>query len=119
MLWTFAADAVVVIHLLWIVFIIAGASIGRRIVWIKWLHIGSLLFSLAMQLFHWICPLTRLEVWLRRRGNPTAGYAGDFIAHYAERLVYLPAPPQAVLAATIVIVSLSAWAYWPRQPGAH
>ena len=113
MLWNLAADTVVLIHLLWIGFIIAGAWIGRRITWVKRLHIGALIFSLALQVFHWICPLTLLEVWLRQHTNPTAGYAGDFIAYYAERLVYLPAPPEAVLVATIVIVSFSAWMYWP------
>ena len=112
--WTLAADFLVVIHLLWIVFLIGGAMIGRWIVWVKWLHVGALTFSLLLQVFRWICPLTFLEVWLRRRADPSGGYPGDFLAHYAERLVYLPVPPDAVLLATVFIVGLSAWAYWPR-----
>lgn len=115
MWWNFAADAVVVIHLLWIAFIIVGAAVGRRIVWVKWLHLGALLFSVLLQIFHWICPLTFLEVWLRRRADTTAGYPVDFIAHYAERLVYLPAPPEAIFALTIVIVGFSARMYWPQR----
>src|SRR5574341_1842601 len=116
MLWNLAADLVVFIHLLWIVFIIGGAVIGRRTVWVKWLHVGALTFSFLLQGFHWICPLTYLEVWLRRGADPSAGYPGDFLAHYAERLVYLPAPPAAVFCATVLIVGLSLWAYWPRSP---
>ncbi len=111
--WNLAADLVVLIHLLWIAFIIGGAVIGRRIGWVRWLHVGALTFSILLQLFRWICPLTFLEVWLRRQADPTAAYPGDFLAHYAQRLVYLPAPPEAVFFATVVIVSLSAWAYWP------
>ncbi len=113
MLWKLAADIVVVIHLLWILFIIGGALIGRRIVWVKWVHIGALVFSLALQLFGWICPLTYLEVWLRSRHDPSLAYAGDFIAHYAEGLVYLTAPPGIVLGATVIVIGLSTWAYWP------
>jgi len=109
-----AADFVVVIHLLWILFIVFGALIGRLVAWVKWLHVGALTFSICLQLFDWICPLTYLEVWLRQRHDPALGYAGDFFAHYVERLVYLQAPRETVLIATLVVVGLSAWAYRPR-----
>ena len=117
MFWNLAADVVVVIHLFWIAFIIAGGVIARWIRWVKWIHIGSLSFSVLLQIFRWICPLTRLEGWLRQRADPAAGYPGDFIAHYAERLVYLPASPWMVLAATAVIVLIWVWVYWPRSDG--
>ena len=117
MLWNLAADLVIVIHLLWILFLIGGAAIGRRTAWVKWLHVGALVFSLLLQLFQWTCPSTYLEVWLRRQADPRGGYPGDFLAHYAERLVYLPAPPPAVFCATVLIVCLSLWAYWPRSDG--
>ena len=109
-----AADLVVVFHLLWIVFLVFGALIGRHVIWVKWLHLGALTFSVLLQLFHWTCPLTFLEVWLRRRHDPDVGYAGDFLAHYAERLVYLQISPSLVFIATVMIVGLSAWAYRPE-----
>ena len=115
MAWKLAADLIVAIHLLWIVFIICGALIGRHIAWVKWLHIGALVFSVFLQVFHWICPLTYLEVWLRSRHEPTLAYAGDFIAHYAERLVYLRARREAIVAGTVVVLALSLWAYWPQR----
>ena len=114
MLWKLAADVVVVVHLLWIVFIICGALIGRRVVWVKWLHIGSLIFSVLLQVFQWICTLTYLEVWLRGHHDPSLAYTGDFIAHYAEQLVYLTAPRTVLLGATFLVIGLSVWAYWPR-----
>ena len=114
MTWKLAADVVVVLHLLWIAFIIGGALVGRRVRWVKWAHIGALTFSVLLQAFGWICPLTSLEHWLRRRHDPALAYSGDFIAHYAERLVYLEAPRSAVFLVTLLIVGLSAWAYWPR-----
>jgi Protein of Unknown function (DUF2784) len=108
-----AADLVVVVHLAWILFLIFGAFIGRHFPWVKWLHVAALTFSVLLQTFAWTCPLTMLEVRLRE--GTSEGYAGDFIAHYAERLVYLQAPREAVFAATILIVALSAWAYWPAK----
>jgi hypothetical protein len=115
MLWRLAADLVVIGHLIWILFLIGGAMIGRRIRWIRWLHIAALTFSLLLQVFRWICPLTHLEVWLRRQADPSSGYPGDFLAHYAERVVYWSVPPWAVLLATVLIAGLSLWAYWPRS----
>lgn len=114
MFWKIAADVVVVIHLLWIVFIIFGALVGRKYTWVKWLHLGALGFSLLLQVFQGICPLTYLEIWLRHRHDPSLAYAGDFIAHYAEQLVYLRAPREWVLAITVGVVVVTLLAYWPR-----
>ena len=114
MTWKLAADAVLLIHFLWILFILFGALIGRFVAWVKWLHLGALLFSLCLQLFGWVCPLTRLEVWFSRKHDPSLGYAGDFLAHYVEQLVYVRLPPAAILAATVFVAALSIWAYWGR-----
>ncbi len=114
MVWKVAADVVVVVHLLWIAFIIGGALIGRRLAWVMWVHIGALIFSVLLQVFGWICPFTYLEVWLRLQHDPALSYTGAFIAHYAERLVYLRTSREAVLIGTLLVVVLSAWAYWPR-----
>ena len=118
MTWKLAADVVVLIHLLWIVFIIGGALLGRRVRWVKWVHIAALTYSVVLQAFGWICPLTHLENWLRRQHDPSLTYSGDFIAQYANQLVYLQAPRSVIFLITLLIVALSAWAYWPgpRRP---
>ena len=113
MRWTIAADLVVAVHLLWILFLMFGALVGRMVGWVKWLHLGALAFSMALQVFGWICPLTMLEVWLRNHSALDQGYAGDFLAHYAQELVYLAVPAPIVLAATVVIVAASCYAYRP------
>lgn len=110
-----AADLVVVIHLAWILFLILGALVGRYVVWVKWLHIGGLAFSVLLQVFSWYCPLTYLEVWLRARHDPSLSYTGSFIAYYAERLVYLELSRSAVLAGTLGVIVSSSWLYWRQQ----
>ncbi len=109
------ADAVVVTHLGWILFLIFGAIPGRRWRWVRWLHLGGLVFSIALQRFSWICPLTYLEVWLRTLSGSGAYHSG-FIAHYAARVVYAQLPHRQEFAATIIIVIVSLWAYLaPRR----
>ncbi len=111
-----AADAVVVLHLFWIVFLILGAFPGSRWPWVKWTHLASLVFSIALQVFGWICPLTHLEVWLRQLGGAQP-YEGTFIRHYVEQFVYAEIPRAALLAGTLMVVALSLWLYLRPRPG--
>lgn len=108
------ADAVVVLHLLWIVFLILGALPGRRRPWVKWTHLASLAFSMALQVFGWICPLTHLETWLRGRGGAQP-YEGTFIRHYVEQFVYAEIPRSALLAGTLIVIAFSLWVYSAPQ----
>jgi hypothetical protein len=110
-----AADAVVAAHLLWIVFLILGAIPGRRWAWVKWTHLASLAFSIALQVFGWICPLTHLEIWLRRLGGAKP-YEGTFIRHYVEQVVYAEIPRGALFTGTLIVVAASLWIYFrPRS----
>ncbi len=53
-----------------------------------------------------------LEVWLRQRQeDPTQAYPGSFLAHYAERLVYVELPPAAIFLGTVALVLVQAWFY--------
>lgn len=110
-----AADAVVVLHLLWIVFLILGAIPGSRWTWVKWLHLAALAFSIALQTFSWICPLTHLEAWLRTLGGAQP-YEGTFIRHYVEQVVYAEIPRSALFAGTLIVVALSLWLYLRPRP---
>jgi hypothetical protein len=118
MLYGLLADLVVVAHLAWILFLILGALPGYRWAWVKWLHLASLAFSVTLQTFGWICPITHLEVWLRHRAEPGGGYAGTFIRHYVERLVYVPITPAWIFAGTLVVIGITLWVYFgPRRRG--
>lgn len=112
--WSLVADLVVLLHLLWIVFLIFGAIPGARWAWVKWMHLAALAFSVLLQVFGWICPITHLEVWLRRTGGAQP-YEGSFIGHYLERIVYAPLPPYAVLLGTLVVIAVTLWVYFGRR----
>ena len=116
MIYGFFADAVVVLHLFWIVFLIFGAFIGRRKAWVKIVHLGGLGFAFMIQFLGWYCPFTYLEVWLRRMQEPDAGYAGSFIIHYIESIVYIELPQNSILVMTCIVAFCSGWLYL-RKPG--
>ncbi len=115
MFYKLAADFVVLIHFLWIIFLIFGALIGRRYPRVKMLHVGGLGFAVVMQLFGWYCPLTYLEAWLRQRHNPLLIYHGSFIIHYIEKTVYIELPPWIVFVLTLILIAASAYIYLKRK----
>lgn len=104
------ADAVVGIHLAWIVFLVGGAAVGRRVRWVRRLHLLGLGFAIALTAGGWVCPLTHLEGWLRERGGGS-GYSGTFLGYWAERLVYLEVPRWLVLVGAALVAAASAAAY--------
>lgn len=119
MVYGILADATVMVHLLWVLFLIFGAFPGVRWKVVKMIHVFGLALAMFIQAFDWYCPLTDLEVWLRSRQGPSAAYTGSFIAHYAEKLLYLNLPPGLILAGTVVVVVLNAWVYLRRRQKAR
>jgi hypothetical protein len=105
------ADMTVMLHLLWVLFLIGGAFWGRRDRTVMVIHVLGMAFSIVLQFAGWYCPLTHLEFRLRQRHDPGLAYPGSFIAHYAEKFVYLDVPPKLVLALTLLLVMINGWVY--------
>jgi len=81
------ADAVLVLHLAFILFVMLGATL---VVWcprLAWLHLPALAWGIWIEAAHGICPLTPLENSLRRAAG-ASGYPGSFIDHYLMPVVY-------------------------------
>lgn len=105
------ADFVVLIHFLWIIFLISGAFWGRKYRLIKYFHISGLGFAFLIQIFGWYCPLTHLEIWLRSKHEPSLSYTGSFIIHYVEKLVYIELQSWIIFLLTLVIAGVSFFVY--------
>jgi Protein of Unknown function (DUF2784) len=84
-----AADLVVVIHLLFIGFVVGGVFLAWRWPWIVWVHIPAVIYGALVEFAGFTCPLTLLENDLRRRAGQ-AGYHDGFIAHYLVKVIYPP-----------------------------
>jgi len=82
-----AADAILVIHFVFVAFVVAGGALVLRWPKLAWVHLPAVVWAALVELNGWICPLTPLEVSLRKSAGE-AGYAGDFIEHYVVALLY-------------------------------
>lgn len=83
----FVADLIVVIHLMFVLFVVCGGALVFRWPWISLLHIPSVIWAILIEFFGWICPLTPLEQKLRLDAG-IAGYTGSFIEHYVLPILY-------------------------------
>jgi hypothetical protein len=111
------ADATVAFHFAFILFVVGGgALVWRRPAW-AWLHVPAVAWVVWLEFTHAICPLTPLENLLRARAGD-AGYAGGFIEHYLEPVIYpggLTPGIQVILGALVVILNIVVYAFaWRR-----
>ena len=63
------AVAVLVLHALFLLWVVFGALIARSRPVLRWLHILSLVWGILTELTPWPCPLTILENWLEARAG--------------------------------------------------
>lgn len=111
MLFKILADAVVIAHFLWIVFLIFGTIAGRRYRSIKYIHISGLIFAITLQAFDWYCPLTHLEVWLRAHHGMGRVYTGSYITHYLGKIIYIELDRWIIVILTVVLGGINALIY--------
>jgi len=103
-----AADAVVVLHAAYVLFVFFGlvavlAGIVRRWHWVRnpWfrgVHLAAIGVVVAEAWCGITCPLTTLEKHLRQQGGQAA-YAGDFVGRWTHELLFVELPPGALTAA--------------------
>ena len=112
-----AADAVVAVHFLFVVFVGAGGLLVLRWPRLAWLHLPCALWGAAISFGGWICPLTPLENTLRALAGQS-GYGGGFIQHYIVPILYpaaLTRELQFAIGAAVIVVNLVAYAVIIRR----
>ena len=87
MIYRILADAVLVFHFAFVIFVIFGGLLVLRRRAVLFAHLPALLWGVLVELFLWQCPLTPLENWFRQAGGE-AGYEGGFVEHYILILLY-------------------------------
>jgi hypothetical protein len=107
-MYRFFADVLVVVHFLFILFVLAGGILVLRRPRLAILHLPAVIWGAAVELCGWICPLTPLENYFRGLSGST-GYSGDFVEHYLIPLIYpenLTIGTQYILGWMVIIVNL-------------
>jgi hypothetical protein len=82
-----AADALVLIHLAFIIYVVVGGLLALRWPRAAWLHLPAMLWGAYVEFAGSVCPLTPLEQALRERAGGQS-YSGGFIEHYVMPLIY-------------------------------
>jgi hypothetical protein len=87
MFYQFGATAVAITHLAFILFVAFGGLLVLRWHGLAWIHLPAAVWGAVIEIMHWNCPLTNVELWFLRRAGKQ-GYEGGFIAHYLFSLIY-------------------------------
>ncbi len=111
------ADAIVLLHLAFIVFVMLGGLLVLRWPRLAWLHLPAVAWAVLVEWSGWICPLTPLENALRLRAGQQA-YGGDFVQRYVLPVIYpegLTREIQVVLGAVVLALNLAVYATLYRR----
>lgn len=82
-----AADAILILHFAFVLFVALGGLLVLRWPWVAWMHVPAAIWGIGIEFGGWICPLTPLENALRERAGGQA-YQGDFVARYLMPMIY-------------------------------
>lgn len=119
------ADIIVVLHFIWIIFMLLGLFLTiygfyRKEFFDWWLfrtlHLSGILFVGILTLLQRFCPLTILENLSRARYEPENTYLGSFIVHYIENLVYPDVNQTLLRICTVLVATFILVIYIIRPP---
>lgn len=106
-LYFWLSNLIIVIHFLFILFVLLGGLLVLRWPWWRWLHLPAITWGFLVELNGWLCPLTPWENRLRQLSGRNV-YEGDFIGEYLIPLIYpaeLTREMQYMFAALVIVIN--------------
>ena len=104
------AVTVLLLHALFILWVIFGALLARSRPLLRWLHVASLVWGILTEVLPWPCPLTLLENWCETRAG-VEPYQGGFLLHYLDKLVYPEISTTVLTVAGVLVCALNLMFY--------
>ncbi len=117
MLYRVLADAVLLVHLGFILFVVFGALLVLRWPRLLPVHLAAAAWGIGIELLGAICPLTHVENRMRQLAGES-GFSGGFVDHYLLPLIYpgeMTRGLQYGLAAGVLIVNVVLYAWILRR----
>ena len=102
------ANLTLIIHLIFILFVIFGGLLFFIFPKIIYIHLPALLWGIYIELTNSFCPLTNLENWFLHQGGLTT-YSNDFINNYLFPIIYpegLTTDIQIYLGIILIIINI-------------
>lgn len=124
MFYLLAADAILLLHVLFVVFVVTGLLLifvggfrgwsWVRNRWFRVVHLAAVAVVVVQSWFGVVCPLTGIEMALRSRAADSV-YVGSFVSHWLETLLYYRAPAWVFIVAYMLfgLAVLLGW-FWVR-----
>ena len=106
-MYEFFANLTLIVHLIFILFVVFGGMIFFIFPKIIYMHLPALLWGIYIELTNSVCPLTYLENWFLYQSGLTT-YSNDFINHYLFPIIYpeeLTTNIQLYLSITLIIIN--------------
>lgn len=107
MYYIIAADLLLVFHLGFVCFVVAGGLLVLKWRWLMLLHLPAAVWGALIEFQGWLCPLTPWEQQFRLAAGQ-AGYHGSFIEHYLLPVIYPPGlehNTQLILGSVVVVIN--------------
>lgn len=121
MAYRFLADAVLLLHLAFILFVVFGALLVLRWPRLLPLHLLAAAWGFGIEVLGAICPLTHVENQMRQLAGES-GYSGGFVDHYLLPLIYpgeMTRGLQLGLAAGVLVINGVLYAWILRHRSLH
>src|SRR5262245_27748070 len=112
------ADTVVLAHVSFVLFVALGGLLALRWPRVAWAHVPAAAWGVVVEWADWMCPLTRLEDWLRA-GSGGGNDAVGFIARHVVPVLYpamLTRDMQVVLGALVLFVNVGVYGWVIGRP---
>jgi hypothetical protein len=112
-IYRFLSDLLLLLHLGFVLFVIAGGLLLLKWPRIAWVHLPAAVWGAVVEFTGWICPLTPLESQLRALAGESATEA-DFIGRYLPPLLYpetLTREIQILLGLLVLAVNLALYCW--------
>lgn len=114
-----AADLLLVLHLGFICFVLAGGLLVLKWRWLAILHLPAVAWGALVEIQGWLCPLTPWEQQLRQAAGQ-AGYHGGFVEHYLLPILYPPGlehNTQLILGSVVILINIIiyGWIFLQRR----
>jgi hypothetical protein len=110
--WSLLADAVLLLHALFVAWVVLGGLAVLKAPRLAWLHLPAVAWGVWIEWSGGLCPLTPLEQRLRRAAGER-GYSGGFVEHYVTAALYpdgLTRELQWALGAFVLLVNVAVYA---------
>ena len=102
------ANLTLVIHLIFILFVVFGGLFFFIFSKIIYIHFPALIWGIYIELTGSICPLTYLENWFLYQGGLTT-YSNNFINNYLFPIIYpegLTTDIQTYIGITLIVINI-------------